>query len=124
MSHSTPKLQTWLAGAAISKGKAVKKGADDEHVIECTSNTDKAIGIAYMNAEANTPVEVALPGGGSYGLLAEDVSMGDALTPSSSGLAKTLASGNQIIAYAEEDGLAGQIKGVRVNKAIATAADQ
>lgn len=132
-STSCPKLYAFKAGAAIAKGKAVKKGADDQHVIAGAANTDNVIGIAYMavtnldskGAAIEETIEIALPGGGAKGLLGEAVSMGDKLVSHTDGrLVKTNASGDKIIAVAMQDGVENDLIYVEVVSAIATAADQ
>lgn len=132
-STSEPRLQTFKSGTAIAKGKAVKKGSTDQHVIAGAANTDKVVGIAYMettNLDSKQQaieevIEVALPGGGGKALLGEAVSMGNKLVSHTDGrLVKTNNSGDQIIAIAMQDGVENDIIAVEVVVAIATAADQ
>lgn len=130
---SEPKIRAFKAGAAIAKGKAVKKGSADTHVIAGAANTDHVIGVAYMavtnlDPEGNAieeTIEIAMPGGGGKGLLGESVSMGDALVSHTDGrLVKSNASGDRIVAFAEQDGVENDVIAITVNIAIATAADQ
>lgn len=132
-SHSQPKILAFKAGAAIAKGKAVKKGSSDTYVIAGAANTDHVLGVAYMavtnlDPEGNAieeTIEIALPGGGGKGLLGESVSMGDALVSHTDGsLVKSNTSGDRIIAIALQDGVASDIIAIEVVAAIATAADQ
>ena len=54
---------TRIAGAAIAKGQALKKGADDGKVVPCALATDVAIGVAGDAAAIGEPVPVLLLGG-------------------------------------------------------------
>lgn len=124
-SSSQPRIVAILAGAAIAKGKAVKKGADDSHVIAGTANTSRCIGIA-QNAPtaAEDACEVAIPGGGAKGLLGETVAMGDLLVSHTDGtLVKANASGDHIIAMAMRDGVANDLIDVEVLIGQAAAAE-
>lgn len=132
-STSCPKLYAFKAGAAIAKGKAVKKGADDQHVIAGAANTDNVIGIANMavtnldsqGAAIEETIEIALPGGGAKALAGETISMGDKLVSGTDGkLVKTNAAGDKIIAIAMQDAVLDDLFSVEVVVAIATAADQ
>jgi hypothetical protein len=68
-SFNSPRIVTFLADAAIAKGKAVKIGTDAKHVAVGAANTDKCIGIAQSaSTAAEDPIEVALQGGGALGL--------------------------------------------------------
>ena len=79
---SEAKVLTFKAGGVIVKGHAVKIGADNKHVIECTAKTDKHIGIALNDASAaEDNVEVALPGGGAKAKAGGSISAGDLLAP-------------------------------------------
>lgn len=120
-----PKIVGFLAGAAISKGMAVKKGADDSHVIKGTANTSLCIGIA-QNAPttAEDLVEVAVPGGGGKGLLGESVVAGNHLVSHTDGsLVKANASGDMIIAMAMKDGSSGDLVDIVVIAGQAAAAE-
>lgn len=115
-SYAKPNVLTFFAGAAISKGMAVKFGADSKHVVKSALATDKNIGIALCDAaSAEDLVEVALPGGGASGLLVGSVSAGDLLTPDSTGkLVATTTANDRVIAIAMDDGVAGDLISVHV----------
>jgi hypothetical protein len=124
-SSSQPKIVAILAGAAISKGMAVKKGSTDSYVIKGTANTSKCVGVA-QNAPttADDVCEVALPGGGGKGLLGESVAMGDLLVSHTDGtLVKANASGDHIIAMAMRDGSANDLIDIEVMVSQAAAAE-
>lgn len=120
-----PSIVVLLAGAAIAKGKAVKKGTDDNHVIAGTANTSLCIGIAQTApTTAEDPVEVAVPGGGGKGLISESVVMGNHLVSHTDGtLVKANASGDMIIAMAMEDGAANDLIDIMVISGQAAAAE-
>lgn len=122
-SSSTPRIQAYKAGGVIVKGKAVKFGADSEHVVVGSANTDRCIGIAQnAAAAAEDIVEVAIPGGGAKGLISEGVSAGDDLCSHTDGtLVKVNAEGDQIVARAMETGVANDFVGVEVYYATANA---
>ncbi len=115
-SHPRPNLVTYKAGAAISRGMVVKPGADAQHVVKSALATNKNFGIAYCDATtAEDPVEVALPGGGSVGLLGDSVSFGDLLTSDTAGkLVATTTANDKIVAQALSDGSAGDLIPVNV----------
>lgn len=124
-SSSEPKIYTLLAGAAIAKGKAVKIGSDDNHVIASTANTSLNMGVSQnAPAAAEDPCELALPGGGGKGLLGETVVAGNHLVSHTDGtLVKPNASGDQIIAKAMEGGVAGDLIDIEVISGQAAAAE-
>lgn len=121
-----PNITAKKAATAISKGQALKYGVDFDHVTPCTANTDKCIGFAWDNAaEAEDLVEVATFGGGAKVLLADTVTRGKYIVPSSDGKGEqTNASGNFICAIALESGVVGDIIEAFVMSGVATAADQ
>lgn len=125
-SHSTSRILTFKAGGAISKGKAVKIGADREHVVQSAGNTDPSIGIAQNSAaNAEDPVEVAIQGGGAKALAKETIAAGKFLVPNADGsLEQTNADGDRIVAVAMESAVAGDIFAVEVVLGLATAADK
>lgn len=110
-----PVILTLKAGAAVAKGKAVKKGADDSHVIAGSANTSHVIGIAQSDAlAAEDFIEVAV-GGGAKMLLNESVAAGNHLvshTDGSGALPNT--AGDFIIAKALRDGVAGDLVDVLI----------
>lgn len=115
-SSSEPKIYSFLAGAAIAVGLAVKAGTDNNHVAICTAKTDKSIGI-IQNAPsaADACAEVALPGGGARAKLGGTVSMGDALAPTTDGsLIATTTEDDRAIAIAMQDGVISDVIDVEV----------
>jgi len=124
-SSSTPRILAILAGAAIAKGKAVKKGSDDTHVIAGTANTSRCVGVCQnAPAAAEDVAEIAMPGGGAKGLLGESVAMGDFLVSHTDGtLVKANASGDHIIAMAMKDGVANDLIDIEVVAGQAAAAE-
>lgn len=124
-SSSSPKINSFLAGAAISKGMAVKFGSDEKHVVKGAANTDRVIGIA-QNAPSGAEefCEVARPGGGAKGLLGENVTKGKFLVAHTDGtLVKANAAADVVIAVAMEDGSSGELIDVEVVMFLAAAAD-
>ena len=123
-SFQTPNIVSFRAAAAIAKGKAVKIGADAQHVAVASANTDRCMGLLQTATTAAEDVaEVAVPGGGAQGLLGEAVSAGNDLCADSNGaLVKVNAEGDQIIARANEDGASGDLIDVTVYYATAHAA--
>lgn len=119
-----PRIYAFKAAAAIAKGKAVKPGADKEHVQVGSANTDRCIGILQNAPDAAEAIaEVAMPGGGGKALLGESVSAGDDLCAHTDGsLVKVNAEGDQILCRALEDGVAGDLIPVEVYLATAHAA--
>jgi hypothetical protein len=115
-SHAQPNCLTFKAGAAISKGMAVKPGADNSHVVKAAAATDKAVGLALCDAAAaEDKVEVALPGGGAKALLGGTVSFGDLLASDAAGkLVATTTADNRVVAIAMEDGVASDLISVHV----------
>jgi len=111
-----PKIANYKAAAALAAYKAVKKGADDEHVVVGAANTDRCIGIVQNSSTAAEDIlEVAHPGGGAKALLGEAVNMGDFLVSHTDGtLVLPNAEGDVIIAQALEDGASGDVIGVNV----------
>lgn len=127
--HSEPRSLAFKAGGAIVKGHAVKLSADDT-VVECTANTDDAIGIAMNDvssaqATAGMDVEVALPGGGYKAKLGEGVARGLHLVPHTDGtLVKANAAGDSVIAVAMATGVTGDMIPVEVLHCKAVGADE
>lgn len=115
-SSSEPKILAFKAAAAIAKGKAVKAGADIDHVAVCSAGTDNAIGIVQnIGLAAEDVLEVAVSGGGAKALLGGTVAVGDALTADSNGaLVATTSNADNIIAVAMQSGVAADIIGVEV----------
>lgn len=111
-----PNVLTFKAGGVIVKGHAVKMGADDQHVVECTAKTDKQIGIAQNDAStAEDKVEVALPGGGSKVKAGGSISAGDLLASTTDGtLIATTTAADRYIAMAMEDMSSGDLGAAHV----------
>lgn len=118
-----PNIHTFTAGGTIVEGHAVKLSADGT-VVECTANTDKAIGVAQGSASSGGKVEVAMPGGGGKVKLGEAVARGLLLVPHTDGtLVKANASGDMVVAQLLEEGASGDLASANIMKMIATAAD-
>ena len=125
-SHSPSRILTFKAGGAIAKGKAVKFGADREHVVVGAGNTDACFGIAQNAAvSAEDAVEVAIQGGGAKALAKETITAGKLLVSNADGaLEQTNADGDRVVAMAMEDAVVGDIFAVEVVVCLATAADK
>lgn len=123
--HSEPNLETYYADGAISEGMAVGYGSDKDHVVQASANTQQCKGIAYGSASASgNRIVIAKPGGGAKGLLAETVVAGDGLVSHTNGkLVKPNASGDKIIARAEEGGSSDSLIAIRVIDTGALAAE-
>ncbi len=111
-----PHISAFLAGAAITKGMAVKIGADENHVVKSAAATDKHIGIAQNDAAASGDVvEVALPGGGGKALAQADIVAGMLLTSHTDGKLKKIATlSDRVIGMALSDAVAGDLMPVMV----------
>lgn len=118
-----PEIVVFLASAAVAKGKAVKIGADDNHIVVGAANTDKCLGLVQsVPTAAEDPAEVAVAGG-AKGLLGETVAAGDLLVSHTDGtLVKANASGDFLIAKAMEGGAAADLIDVLVIHGHAAAA--
>ncbi len=116
-SHAPANVLTFIASAAIAKGKAVTLDATGKIVTASAAVTDKSIGIAMGAATtAGDIIEVALPGGGAKGLLGGSVSAGDLLAPTTGGaLIATTSATNRWIAVAMEDGATNDLASVHVS---------
>lgn len=117
-------MSSFLADAAVAKGKAVKIGTDRRHVAVGAANTDRCIGIQQnTTTSAEDVAEVALPGGGGKALLGEAVSAGNDLCAHTDGRFVIVnAEGDQILCRAMEDGAENDLIGVEVYLATAHAA--
>lgn len=120
-----PNLLAFKADGVIAKGSAVKIGSDSEHVVECSANTDEAIGVAQGDASAAEDiVEIAIPGGGGKGLAGESITAGKFLVSAADGdLEQTNASGDRIVAMAMEGASAGDLFEIMVLCGVAVGAD-
>jgi hypothetical protein len=114
--HKQAMPLSFLATAAIAKGKAVKIGADNKHASVASAATDKQFGIAMCDVTtAEDVVEVAMPGGGAKGLAGGTISAGDLLTSDGNGkLVATTTAGNRYIAMAMEDAVENDLFSVEV----------
>jgi hypothetical protein len=119
-SHTEPKIVALKAGAAIAKGKCVKKGSADTHVAVASAATDKIVGILQTATTAAEDVaEVALCGGGAKALLGGTVVMGDLLTSDADGaLVATTTATNRVVAMAMQDGVSGDMIAVEMTAAL------
>lgn len=107
-------LGSFKAGGVIAKGQAVKFSANAT-VVACSATTDQAIGIAQNAAILNDVLEVALPGGGGFGLAKTTIAQGDRLGINADGSLQKVASANDIvIAHATEAAAAADIFAVFV----------
>jgi hypothetical protein len=115
-SSSEPKVYSFLAAAALAKGKAVKAGADNAHLVVSAAKTDLSVGIVQNTVTAaEDTIEVALPGGGAKALLGGTAAVGDLLAPTTDGrLIVTTTAGDRYIAMAMEAGVIGDMIGVEV----------
>ena len=111
-----PLIATFEAGAAITKGQAVKFGSNNKTVVKCAATTDNAIGIAQNVAlAAGDLVEVALPGGGAKGLAKATIALGDILGVNADGSIQKLASASDhIVGQAFDAAVAGDIFAMHV----------
>lgn len=125
MAYSTPRVGTYKADAAITKGQAVKLGSDYEHVAKGAATTDKCIGIAMNTVTAAEDlVEVALPGGGAQALCQGTVAKGKLLVSHTDGSLKPVSAANdRYVAVAMADGVAGDLIPVEVQIGQATATE-
>lgn len=115
-SHASAVSLGFKAAAAISRGMAVKAGADNKHVDKATAGTDKIIGLAMNTVTAaEDTIDVALPGGGAVGLLGDTVAFGDLLTADSGGkLVATTTANDRVVAIAMDAGAVNDLISVHV----------
>lgn len=107
---------TFLAGGAIVKGTAVKFGADSKHVVVSAGPTDNAFGIAQNDAAAAEDlVEVAMNGGGAKALAQATVALGAKLASHTDGKLRTAVATENVIAFAMESAVVGDIFAVEVS---------
>lgn len=111
-----PLIVTFEAGAAISKGQAVKFSTDNKTVIKCAAATDKVIGIA-QNTVVNVGdlCEVAMGGGGGKALAKTTIALGDRLgVNADASIQKVAAQGDSEFAQALDAAAAGDIFSVMI----------
>lgn len=120
-----PNILAFLADGAIAKGKAVKIGSDNKHVVVCAGATDKSIGIAWGSASAaEDTIEVCLHGGGAKGLAQTTIAAGKLVVSHTDGALKPIAaSGDRVIGVAMEDAVAGDLFAMDVVISQAVAAE-
>lgn len=113
-SHQEPKITGFKAGAAISKGMAVKLSSGK--VVKTAAATDRAVGISQSAPTADGDmVEVAMPGGGGLGLAGGTISAGNLLGYGTDGkLIKVGNASDIIIAQAMEDAVENDVFEVQV----------
>lgn len=113
--------KTFLAGAAITKRRIVKLGADDKHVIQGAAATDSLIGVADSlgAAAAEDPIDVILQGIADVEL-GGTVTRGGLLSSDANGKAVAAAPGagtnNRIIGFALASGVSGDIIAVQISQ--------
>jgi hypothetical protein len=106
-----PRIATFSAAAAISKGMAVYVDSTGKIVTKVSGTTSKAIGIAQNTVTtAGDLVEVALSGGGAKGLAKTTINAGDILGFNADASIQKLASANdRMIGIAMEDAAAADL---------------
>lgn len=119
-----PVILVFLADGAIAKGKAVKFGSDDQHVVVCSATTDKAIGVCQNEVTtAGDLVEVAMNGGGAKGLAKAAIAAGDILGVNADGsLQKAAGANDRVIGISMNTASAGDIFGLEIALGMATQA--
>lgn len=116
-SSSAPRILKFKAAAAITKFRAVKPGADDDHVAVASAGSDKCIGIVQNTATAaEDPLEVAINGGGAKALLGSGgAAFGDKLVSDANGaLVVSTSANDRVIAIAMGTGVENDVIGVEV----------
>lgn len=110
----TPIVHTYLAGAALEKGQAVKLSSGA--VVKAAASTDRVIGIAQNTVTAaGDAVEVASIGGGAYAKAGGTIAEGDLLGVNTDGdLVKVANQHDIIIAQAMEGAVDNDIFSVNV----------
>lgn len=107
--------KTFYAGATVAANRIVKPGADNTKVVVGAAATDKLIGISdNLGAASGETLDVILDGialvkaGGN-------IAMGDLITSDATGQAVvTTTASNRVIGVAMEDGVSGDLVGVRI----------
>ena len=120
-----PKIIVFLADGVIAKGKAVKIGSDDNHVVVAAGTTDKVIGIAQSaSTAAEDQIEVALPGGGAKALAETTIAAGKLCVSHTDGTLKPIAAANdRLVCMALEAASANDLFSVLVVTGQATATE-
>jgi hypothetical protein len=107
--------KTFYAGATVAANRIVKPGADNTKVVVGAAATDKLIGVSdSIGGATGDTIDVILDGialvkaGGT-------VAMGDLITSDGTGQAiATTTASNRVIGVAMEDGVSGDLIGVRI----------
>ena len=114
-------IKSFLAGAVIAPYRAVKFGADDDHVVQSAAATDAHIGVsgAIGATAAEDRIDITLDDIAEieYG---GTVTRGDLLTADANGMAVTAAPAagvnNRIIGQAMVSGVFGDIGSLDITK--------
>lgn len=125
MSHSDPRIYSFVAGANLSalQYTFVKFGADNKTVAACGAN-ERAIGILMNKPLLGERAEVALPGGGAYLKVNENIALGKLLTSTAGGLGEVAdAAGEWCGAIAYQAGVQNDVIAVEVIATQAQASD-
>jgi hypothetical protein len=95
---------TYIAGAAIVRGRVVKRGADANHCIQAVAATDVSLGIAEdYQQTAERPLRVAdRPGESTWGEAGAAFALDALLTSDANGRLATCASTNPVAAIARQ----------------------
>lgn len=115
-SYSEPRVLTFKATHAMSRGHAVKFGADRLTVSKGSAASDLLVGISQTTVTtAGDKVEVAINGGGAIGLAGGTISAGNKLTAHTDGtLLASTTSNDQVVGVAMEDAVAGDLFAMEV----------
>lgn len=95
---------TYLAGGAIVRGRAVKRGADMNHAVQSAAATDVPLGIAVDHqATAERPLRVAdRPGETTWGEAGAAFALDALLTSDANGRLVTCATTQPVTAIARQ----------------------
>ena len=117
MTHRTEGLlqKTFFCGAAVAANRIVKAGADNTKVVVGAAATDKLIGVSdNIGGATGESIDVILDGIAVV-KLGGTVAMGDLVTSDGTGQGvATTAATNRYIGFAMEDGVIGDLIGVRL----------
>jgi hypothetical protein len=115
-SYSTPRIFSYKATAAITKGRAVMLGADSKHVTIATGPTVGLVGVSQGDApNAEDTIEVSLQGGGGKGLAGGTIARGDLLTSDANGaLVVATVAGSRLVGMAMDAAVAGDLFAIEV----------
>lgn len=117
--HNPLLTKNFIAGAAVTKRRIVKLGADDDHVIQGAAVADALIGVAAeLDAAADERIDVHIAGAVEveYG---GAVTRGDPITSDATGRAVVAAPvagvNNSVIGRAMNSGVLGDIGAVLIS---------